>query len=63
MSHEVCILIRVDTITVDSGALKITYSIVGLKCDSLIPTNYHYVCTSSDDIKVLFRFYNMFKLK
>lgn len=55
MSHEVCILVRVDRIYVDTGATKVTCAVEGLKCDSLIPTSYHHVCTSSDDIKVLFK--------
>lgn len=35
------------------GISKVTCAFEGLKCDSLIPTKYHYVCTSSDDIKVI----------
>lgn len=45
---------RVDKVTADIRTTKITCVIEGLKCDSLIPTKYHYVCTSSDDIKVFF---------
>jgi len=53
----VCVLVRVDTISVDIGTTSIICAIEGLKCDSLVPTKYHYVCTSSDDIKVLFHFH------
>lgn len=52
----VCVLVRVDTISVDIGTTRIICAVEGFKCDSLIPTKYHYVCTSSDDIKVLFSF-------
>lgn len=41
-----------DTVAVDIGSTKVICAVEGLKCDSLIPTKYHYVCTSSDDIKV-----------
>lgn len=54
--YIVCVLIRVDTISVDIGTTRIICAIEGFKCDSLVPTKYHYVCTSSDDIKVLSSF-------
>ncbi|XP_022178741.1 protein KIAA0100 isoform X2 [Myzus persicae] len=48
---KICVLVRVDTISADIGTSRIICAIEGLKCDSLVPTKYHYVCTSSDDIK------------
>lgn len=54
MYFIVCIFVRVDTIAVDIGSTKMTCAVEGLKCDSLIPSKYHYVCTSSEDVKVLF---------
>jgi len=52
MQLTVCVLMRVDKISVQIGTSMVTCTIEGLKCDSLIPTKYHYVCTSSDDVKV-----------
>lgn len=48
-----------DTISADIGTTRIICAIEGLKCDSLVPTKYHYVCASSDDVKVQFTFINL----
>ncbi|XP_050545881.1 protein KIAA0100 isoform X3 [Daktulosphaira vitifoliae] len=48
---KICLLICIDTTTIDMEKSKLICLIKGFKCDSLIPTKHHYVCTSSNDIK------------
>lgn len=52
-----------DTINIEIGISKVACAFEGLKCDSLIPTKYHYVCTSSDEIKVIIIIIKFKKIK
>lgn len=49
---SVCIMARIDSITVSSDKLKLKTTLEGVKVASLLSTKHYHVCTHSNDIKV-----------